>query len=331
MRRSFLLMAMILMAMTGWFSSCHYKDLCYDHDHGPTPSPDDNLMLVLNLKLELDLDLPVSDAAHTKIHVPTYMVAQFYDTLSGGLKKTAYVGPYGGPLQIAPGTYDMVVYNFDTEWTWIRKESNINTLEAYTSDITSTKQPIFSVIAQEDTTGVPGPIIYTPDHLLVARKRVEIPEYSEVKKVITIEASAETVVETYAFEVPHVIGAEYTSSVEAFVTNQALSTFFGRDEVNPTPATIYFPVEVNRKDSCFETTFNTFGKLPGESHSYLHIVVIGPEGDPITVVSDITEQFEDTTHIIILPDTIVIAPPAGGGIAPTVEEWEEETHDVPIG
>ncbi len=331
MRRSFFLIATVLMVMAGLMSSCHYKDLCYDHDHGPTPTPDDNLLLVLELKLELDVDLPVSDAAHTKIHVPTYMVVNFYDIESGALKKTEYVGPYGGPLHVTPGTYDMVVYSFDTEYTQERGESNIKTLEAFTSDITASKQPLFSLVAKDDTTSAPGPIIWTPDHLLVARKRVEIPPYSEVQRVITIEAAAETIVETYAFEVPHIVGIEYAQSVDAFVTNQALSNYFGRDEVNASPATVYFPVDVNRKDSCFQTTFNTFGKLPGESRSYLNIIAVNSDGKPVIVISDITEQFADTTHIIVIPDTVVIPPPASGGIAPTVEEWEEINHDVPIG
>lgn len=329
MRRFFFLIAAVLMIIAGLMSSCHYKDLCYDHDHGQTP--DDNLLLVLDLKLELDLDLPVSDAAHTKIHVPTYMVVNFYDIESGALKKTEYVGPYGGPLHVTPGTYDMVVYSFDTEYTQERGESNIKTLEAFTSDITASKQPLFSLVAKDDTTSAPGPIIWTPDHLLVARKRVEIPPYSEVQRVITIEAGAQTIVETYAFEVPNVSGIEYISSVDAFVTNQAESNFFGRGEVNTNPATVYFPVGVNGKEKKLMTTFNTFGKLPGESHSYLNIVVVNSEGEPFIYIADITEQFGDTTHTIVIEDSIHIPIPEGSGILPSVEEWNEEIHDVPIG
>lgn len=323
MRRILLIATLTLVTL---LSSCRYKDLCYDHDH----DPDYNLYLKLELQLELDEDLDVSDEAHTKINIPTYMVVQFYDTLSGALKETEYVGPYGGPLQVAPGTYDMVVYAFDTEWTQERGESNISTLEAFTSDITSMKSPLFMQAAKTDTVA-PGPIIYTPDHLLVTRKRVEIPPYRFGGEVITIADTASTIIETYAFEVPNVAGVEYVSSVEAFVTNQAQSNFFGRGQLNTDPATIYFPLEVNRKEKLLETTFNTFGKLPGESHSFLNIVIFDSQGKPYTVVTDITEQFEDTAHIIVISDTIIIPAPAGGGIAPTVEEWEEINHDVPIG
>lgn len=328
MRRSFLhLCAMLLVAST-ILTSCRYKELCYEHDHGL----DYNLILKLTLDLEIDSTMDVSDEAHTKIHIPTYMVVNFYDIMSGDLKKQEFVGPYGGPLSVTPGTYDMVVYAFDTEWTQERGEGNRKTLEAFTSDITAMKSPLFALFGKKDSTTAPGPIIYTPDHLLVARKRVEIPQPSIDQQVITVEATASTIIETYEFEVTNIDGIEYISSVEAFVTNQARSNFFGRREVNPEPATIYFPVGVSRKKGMLKTTFNTFGKLPGESHSFLNIIVVNSEGKPFVYIADITEQFEDTTHTIVIEDSIHIpAPTPAGGITPTVEEWTEEIHDVPLG
>lgn len=317
-----------LMVVALLLASCQYKDLCYDHNHWTEP----NLVLRLDLKLDLDIDLDVSEEAHTKIEVPTYMVVCFYDPESGLLQKTEFVGPYGGPLHVNPGKYDMVVYSFDTEWTQVRGESNKGTLEAFTSDITMLKRPIFSMFEQ-DSTEAPGPIIYTPDHLLVTRKEVEIPPYSTEEQVITIEAKVATIVETYSFEVRNIMGIENVATVDAFVTNQANGNFFGRGEVNASPATIYFPLDVKREKGLLESTFNTFGKLPGESRSYLNILLTNTKGQPFTLVTDITDQFEDTTHIIVISDTVVIPAPEGGagGIAPTVEPWVEETTTVPIG
>ena len=143
------------------FSSCEYKDLCYNHNHWS----DYNLSLVLNLNLDLELDQEVTEEAHTKIELPTYMVVCFYDTLDGSLRKTEFVGPYGGNLQVSPGSYDMVIYAFDTEWTQVRGEGNRSTLEAFTSDITATKSGILQVIAADAEEEPQGPIIYTPDHL----------------------------------------------------------------------------------------------------------------------------------------------------------------------
>lgn len=328
MRRSFFLIAtIVLLAVSACFTACQYKDLCYDHHH------DHNLALKLELKLDLDVDLDVTDEAHTKIHEPEIMVVCFFDTLSGSLKDIEYVGPYGGELQVNPGTYDMVIYAFDTEWTQVRGEGNINTLEAFTSDITSTKSPLYAPTEEgEDSTIVPEPIIYTPDHLLMTRKRVVIPALSVEQPVITVTAKAASIVKTYGFELSNVRGIEYVSKVEAFITNQAKSSFFGIGELNPEAASIYFPMEVNREDMTLKTTFNTFGKLPGESKSYLYIELIDTQGKPYIHITDITEQFEDTTSTIVINDSIFIPQPQeGGGIDPSVEDWDEIDEDVSIG
>ena len=317
----------MLVAILSLLASCRYKDLCYDHSH----FEDNNVWLQLSLVLDQDTNLDVSTAAHTKIEVPTVMVVQFYDTLTGALRETEYVGPYGGRLQVAPGTYNMVVYSFDTEWTWVRGENNVSSLEAYTSDITAMKSHILSYVIRNGKDDAPGPIIYTPDHLLVAQQVVHIPAPTLEQPVVIIKDTASTVIETYGFEVTNINGIEYIASVDAFVTNQARSTFFGRGEKNTEPATVYFPLEANLKEKKLKTTFNTFGKLPGESYSYLHIVVTDMEGKIYTVTSDITEQFNNTDRIIEIDEPIEIPKPEGGGIAPTVEPWDEEIHDVPIG
>ena len=310
-------------------TSCEYKELCYDHNH----ARDYSLMLRLNLKLDLDLELDVDEEAHTKIDKPDYMKVCFYDPVNGNLRNTEFVEGEGGPLHTPSGLYDMVVYSFGTEYVQIRGEGNVSTLEAFTSDITQTKAPALAGFTRSGEHDAPGPIIYTPDHLLVAHRQIEIPVYSATDTVITMTANAATIVETYGFEVTNIKGAEYIASAEAFVTNQARSSFFGRGEVNKEPATISFPVEVDRKKGTIHTTFNTFGKLPGESHSYLYILIIDSSGEEYHVSTDITDQFERDDHVIVIDEEIVIPQPAssGGGIAPTVNPWEEENHDVPIG
>ena len=324
MKKLILLTALLLV-----FASCRYKELCYDHQH----QTEYNLSLVLHLQLDLDVELDVSEEAHTKIEMPEYMKVCFYDPLSGALTQTAMVGPEGGLIQIAPGKYNMVIYSFGTEWTWIRGEHHIDSLEAYTSDITAIKTRQLLQFTQDGKYDAPGPIIYTPDHLIVARQEIEVQPYSLTPQVDTIAVRAATVVETYGFEVTNISGLEYIASVDAFVTNQARSTFFGREEKNPSPATVYFPLEVNREKGILKTTFNTFGKLPGESLSYLHILLTDTKGNVITVTEDITEQFENSDRIIEIDDPIDIPKPdeEGGGIDPTVEDWEEENIDIPIG
>ena len=306
------------------------------------------LDLELELDLKLDIDVKVDIEVDTVIPTPEYMKVNFYSMDNAGLNYTEFVGPLGGPISTPPGTYVMLIYNFGTEYIQIRGEGNINTIEAFTSDITATKGAtlrsfIPSKRAEEATEAdepeePQGPIIYAPDHLLVTRETVVIPDMTSENKKVTVYATVSDVVETYAFEVPNVKGTEYIQSVEAFVTNQARSNFFGRPEVSKEPATIWFPVGVDREKGYLFTVFNTFGKLPGESRCFLHMLITNTEGQQVHVTTDITDQFDHPDpgreHIIVIDQEIVVPPPSGGeggGIAPTVDPWDEENTDVPIG
>ena len=321
-RATLLLTAILLSAC-----KAELRELCYDHSHGM----EYNLSLKLNLKLDLEINLEVSEEAHTKIMVPDYMKVCFYNSQGGALDKTEFVKGYGGDLHVQPGTYDMVAYSFGTEWTQVRGEGSAATLEAFTSDITQTKESLLAAFTRDGEYDAPGPIIYTPDHLLVSLKQVEIPPFNSGERVITITATATTIVETYSFEAKNISGAEYISSAEAFVTNQARGNFFGRGEKSTEPATIYFPVEMDKTTGTLKTTFNTFGKLPGESRCYLHILLRDNDGNEYKISEDITDQFDDPDHRIIIYNAVDIPKPTGNGIAPSVEPWESENHDVPIG
>ena len=51
------------------------------------------------------------------------------------------------------------------------------------------------------------------------------------------------------------------------------------------------------------------------------------------ISTDITDQFEKPDHHIIIEEEVDIPKPQGpgGGIAPTVDQWEEVENDVNIG
>ena len=305
--------------------------------------PEKVIRLVLELDLEIDLDirtdLDVDQEIEKTIKMPELMKANFYGLDDDRLKHTEYVGPTGGIINPPSGQFDMLVYTFGTEFVQIRGEEDVNTIEAFTSDITAAKASDLRGFTREGGEEPEGPIIYAPDHLLVARELVEIPEQVFDEENIVVKATARTVVETYSFEVSTVIGAQYIKSCEAFVTNQSRSILFGhegadgRGEPSKEPATLSFPVGVDVKKACLYTTFNTFGKLPGESRSYLYILIKNRDGEEYHVEVDITDQFDNPDHKIVIDEEIEVPEPKslGGGIAPTVEPWEEEIHDVNIG
>lgn len=330
------LFLMLLMTLT-LMTSCQadLRELCYDHRHAQEYSA--VLQLALKLDLDLDIDVDIDVETHTEIEVPEHMKVCYYSPEKGNLQSSEFVSGTGGPLHVTPGVYDLVVYSFGTEFIQIRGEGDINTLEAFTSDITASKGATLRGFSRqnrsEEVEEPQGPIIYAPDHLLVACEQVEIPQLSAENRVVTLSAIARTIVETYSFEVKTVEGIDYVESAEAFVTNQARSSFFGRGEVNPEPATISFPVGVDRKNGRLYTAFNTFGKLPGESRSYLHILIRDTGGNEYYISQDITEQFIKPSHEIVIEGTVNIPVPESnsGGIAPSVDPWNEENHEVPIG
>ena len=291
------------------------------------------LHLNLDIDLDIDVDMDVDLELERTIKVPDHHKVLFYSPDNGQLHYTEFVGSTGGALYTPAGYYQMLIYSFGTEYVQIRGENDISTIEAFTSDITATKAGALKICTRNSDDTPQGPIIYTPDHLLVAGEPVTIPEMSNVEQDVVIQATLKTIVETYSFEVRTVVGAEYIQSCEAFITNQARSSFFGRGEVSQEPATLSFPVGVDRKKGCLYTTFNTFGKLPGESRSYLHILLYNTAGEEYHLSVDITDQFEKPDKHIIIEEQINVPVPeaSGGGIAPRVNPWSEETHDVPIG
>lgn len=293
------------------------------------------LDLELNLDLDLDIDVDVDvdigmDAA--SIRQPEYFKALFYPS-SGTLGYSQFVESSGGAISPPPGTYELLVYSFGTEYIQIRGEESLETIEAFTSDISASKMKSYQKLAKTKADELVPPIIYAPDHLLVTKGVVIIPELTEESQPIILQASASTIVETYLFEVHSVIGAEYIESAEAYVTNQAGSYFIGLGEASTEPATIWFPVGVDRKKGCLYTVFNTFGMLSGESKVYLHVLIRDTQGQEYHLSADITDQLENPGSSIVMDEEVVVPPPGetGGGIAPVVDPWDDEIVDVPIG
>lgn len=320
----------LLISLILGLSSCERLPL---YDENNTMSLD----LVLRLNINVDIDVSITEGLDIKIPKtitpPAYNKVLFYPYGSTKLSYSTIVGTNGGEIFTPPGKYHMLTYSFGTEYIQIRGEGDINTIEAYTSDVTATKMGILRSFTRAGESDPPGPIIYAPDHLLVAKEDVVIPEWTGESQTITIDAVSSTIVQSYSFEVSTVVGAEYIESCEAFVTNQARSSFFGRGEVSTEPATICFEVGVNKTKNCLYTVFNTFGKLPGESISYLHILIKDTGGTEHRVTVDITDQFGKENHQIIIDEPVVIPTPtpSGGGLAPSVNPWTEETTDIGIG
>ena len=279
-----------------------------------------------SVRLELELDLKEGE-----IPVPEFMKACFFSPEGGNLSLDHFVESNGGDLSVASGTYTLLVYSFGTEYVQIRGEGSLETIEAFTSDITASKIPTYRKLAGTKAEEE-APIYYAPDHLLVARQTITVPEFEGENISLVFEARPKTICETYSFEVPNVEGVDYVQSAEAYVTNQAQGYYIGKGEPSTQPATLWFPVEVDRERGVLNTTFNTFGVLPGGSHTYLYVVVRNSGGQSVSFSADITEQLADPSHEIVIEEEITIPqPPGASGFTPEVSAWEEEHTDIHIG
>ena len=279
-----------------------------------------------SVKLDLNLDLDEGT-----IPEPEHMKALFYSSDGSQLYNTHFVGSEGGNLSVASGTYTLLVYSFGTEYIQIRGEGSLETIEAFTSDITASKRSAYRKLVGTKA-GEDAPIFYAPDYLLVAMATIEVPEFTGENILAEVQMEPSSVVQTYSFEVTQVEGIDYVESAEAYVTNQARSYFIGQMKASTEPATLWFPIEVDREKGILNTTYNTFGVLPGGSRTIIHFVVRNSGGQEVTFSADITDQLANPEHKIVVDEEITIPKPAGpSGISPEVDPWQEEIRDVPIG
>jgi hypothetical protein len=161
--------------------------------------------------------------------------------------------------------------------------------------------------------------------------------FTDEKQTITIYTTASTIRDVYSLEVLNIKGAENIEKIEAFVTGQILSNYFGRPERDKLPATVYVEMKSDIPNSRLYTVFDTFGKLPGaENKVYLDITVTDSGGEQYRYIYDVTPQFDDPNNKnnkLIIDGSIIDIPEAeqgGGGFKPSVDEWGKEDIDVPL-
>lgn len=313
-----------------------------------------NITTQLTLDYELDIELGdnISDELDKKINgnEPEYYQALFYSSYTNKLVTSQIVYSDGGELFVPAGDYTMVLYSFGTESTQIRNTTTLHDAEAFTTDITKTMAPQFKDVKASAKSAVKStksiksikgydddPIIHEPDHLYVAHEaEINIPAFTGKNDTITIHTNAKSIMEMYSLEVYGLTGVENIDKVEIFITGQHKSNFFGAKARNAEPANLYSTMTPDRENNRLYTVFGTFGKLPGEDNLlYLDISDYG--GGKYRYIYDLTEQFDDpnnTSHKLIVNGDAIDIPKAehgGGGLAPSVDKWEHEEVDVPLG
>ena len=307
-----------------------------------------NLVLPINTRIVNQVD----------VAVPANRRVGMYSPDNHSLSYADFVGPEGGYISPEPGTYDILVYNFETESTILRGEDDFQKAEAYTNEISpylkGQIRPLLeqrrklrqerlaaSSVSETAATDDEERVVYEPDHLFVGRvKGQDIPRLllEEGDREIVIEVDATSIVETWKIEIRGVQGAEYISSISAIISGQAASTYLYSGEDSDESVSVYFTMQTNRARTSDEGmimgSFNTFGKKPGvESELSLDVSITDSGGITYDLHYDLTSDFLDNPErVIVIEDDISIDPPSsgGGGFDPSVEDWDNVRTDIEL-
>lgn len=265
---------------------------------------------------------------------PSLMRCIFYDSESGAFVTQAFLPPTGGDVSLIPSrSYDVLVYNFDTESTWIEDENWFGNIYASTSlipDSFRTKLRSRSTKTDEES------IVYDPDHLYVGRLHdVFIPSRAVEAPKVILDVECKTVVETWLLEVITVSGQENIGTMAGVITGLTEKNKIGLNERSESFVTVYFDNQTISSDGILEAKFNTFGwnqNIPEEQ--VLTLVFTDIAGNGHVYNYDVSDQFVDNPEQIIRIYTEIDIPKpmtgGDGGFVPKVDEWDEINTDIII-
>ena len=266
---------------------------------------------------------------------PEMMRVLFFDSKTGDFVSHAFLPPHGGYVHVMPGrTYDILVYNFDTESTVIEGDHNLNSIMAFTNLVPeSVKSKLKGRAGRSDE----EMIVFEPDHLFVGKVEGEyIPKRGYGMPAYEIDVHAETVVETWIVEIDKIRGAEYVGAVSTVISGLADHNLVGSRARSYDEATVFFEVASLSEDGHFYAKFNTFGRNASAGKSQvLSLVLTDTGGGNWCFNIDVTDKFIDNPeqYILIKTDEIEVEKPlhtGGGGLSPEVDEWQDVNTEIII-
>lgn len=265
---------------------------------------------------------------------PSLMRCIFYDSESGAFVTQAFLPPTGGQVSLIPAReYDVLVYNFDTESTWLEEENWFHKIYASTSLIPdSFKTKLRSRASKTDE----ELIVYDPDHLYVGRLNdVFIPSRSVDAPPVILDVECKTVVESWLLEVRTVTGVENIGSIAAVVTSLSGSNRIAFDERSAEYVSVFFDNQVIDENGLLTAKFNTFGwtnKI--QEPQVLSLVITDVAGKGHVYNIDVSDQFPNNPEQIIRINLEIDIPEpmtsGDGGFVPKVDEWDEINTDIII-
>jgi hypothetical protein len=282
--------------------------------------------------VNLEIDKDVMNYEVTKD--PSLMRCIFYDSNTGAFVTQTFLPPTGGQVNLVPAReYDVLVYNFDTESTWLEQENWFQNIYASTSlipDSFRTKLRSRATKTDEEQ------IVYDPDHLFVGRLYdVFIPSKSVDAPPVVLDIKCETVVETWKIEVTAVTGVKNIGSMAGVITGLAESNRIGYNERSTDFVSVYFDNQEIDQNGILTAKFNTFGYNPDiEEPQVLSLVFTDIAGKGVVYNIDVSEHFRTSPDQTIRINMEIDIPEpmnsGDGGFVPKVDKWDEVNTDIII-
>lgn len=315
MRKSVFILS-VLMAVLVAASSCKRRPLT-DGDN--------------NVYVEITIDKDIVN--HTVTQDPALMRVMFFDHNTGRFASQAFLPAHGGYVNVLPEkTYDVLVYNFDTQSTVIGSYENYNEIFAYTNEVPTSYK---NMLRSRGTKNDGELIVFEPDHLFVGTvENVYIPARSVEQPPVIIPVDAGTVVESWLLIIEEITGEEYIADITAIVAGVAHKTRLA-DVYDHDVSTVFIERDKPLDNGRYEAVFNTFGYHPAEEQVVTLVITdTGGQGHEFNI--NVSDQFIDNEKQIIYINTDQIDIPkpepgtTGGGLAPDVDEWENINVDIII-
>ena len=237
--------------------------------------------------------------------LPETMRVVFYPKDARGRMVESYLPAEGGEVEVSPGKYAVVAYNFNTKSIQIRGDESYETIEAFTGHCTG-------VDMDEDMVWSPDPLyVVTLDEIEIRQSDVVLP----------LEWKPEAVVNRYSFDIK-VEGWDRISDIICHVSGLNGSYFIGNHACRLSEVPIC--VDTKRENGLLWGNFSSFALLKD---------VKTRADSPILLTLKIVKRDKTVQEIKVdITGVIETAPPSGGGgEEPDVGVPDSEIHiEVPI-
>lgn len=300
-------------------TACTQKELCEDHTH----------------VREVEVVFDWSNAPDAS---PASMTYYFFNTdnPSAPPVRHDFAGRDGGSIRLTAGNYSAIGFSSDnTDWARFRDTEDIESFAVVTRD--ADVLPVFGIdvrVIHKVRDSEDERIAVTPDMLWNNRQdNIELPRGTG-KHVVTFYP--QEVVCHYTVTVLEVENIKYVRGalLDATLSGMAEGYHHGRDATTETHVTMPFVLHNPTGTNTLYSEFLTFGECPQSPVDHeITIYMVFDDGSARYFTFDVTDQVKnapDPRHVDIVIRGLVLPKPItnGGGLKPSVEDWESQYEDI---